>query len=310
MMIFLIFLIVLSVNAKSAYHIKELTSEILGKKMLYAVYLPDGYTTEKKYPIIYALHGMGTDHTVYQAFTNEIDDAIKNGVLRPVVIAVPQAFDSFFVNNYNGTFKFEDYFFEEFVPHIESTYSIDAKASKRSVFGVSMGGFGAAYYSLIHQEMFTSSVAMSPALLPKDAISLMQILPDEYKEQLSFLVDIFSTNEYFNEHNFEHIVSSHPKKTYKTPIYGCIGQDDFLYMLVSYSGEVMKDAEMNYVWEDDKVGAHDFNYWKLKLPTVFKFIEDNFKKHETTTNNNNTNKDNGATTFSIFMMIMMMILLM
>ena len=39
--------------------------------------------------------------------------------------------------------------------------------------------------------------------------------------------------------------------------------------------------------EEDEVGEHDFTYWKSKLPKVFKFIEDNFKKAETTTNNNN-----------------------
>ena len=35
----------------------------------------------------------------------------------------------------------------------------------------------------------------------------------------------------------------------------------------------MKDAEMNYIWEIDKSGAHNSKYWKLKMPKALEFIE-------------------------------------
>src|SRR5262249_44231385 len=39
-------------------------SQALGRKMPYAVYLPPGYGTspQKRYPVLYMLHGMGGDH--------------------------------------------------------------------------------------------------------------------------------------------------------------------------------------------------------------------------------------------------------
>ena len=39
----------------------SIQSTVLGREMLYSVYLPAGYTSSKQYPVLYLLHGYGGD---------------------------------------------------------------------------------------------------------------------------------------------------------------------------------------------------------------------------------------------------------
>ena len=266
---------------------KTIDSKILNQKMKYAVYFPEGYSADKKYPILYALHGMGTDHTCYVIAEKEIDEAIKQKILKPSIIVTPQAFNSFYINSQDGaaqamdmsTDTFEDYFFNEFIPHIEKTYPTESTKSMRAILGISMGGFGAAYYSLVKKDYFSSTVAMSPALLPENGFTLINSI-DEVRETFIDLINAFGNDDYYNEHNFNYIVKNKPKGTFKTPLYGCIGKQDFLYNFVNPSTQVMKEYEMNYVWDDDDVGAHEVSYWLQKMPKALSFIEKNWTENK------------------------------
>lgn len=249
-------------------------SAIFGQLMPYAVYLPVGYDANKTYPIIYMLHALGEDHSTYIAFAPTFNDAMLNEQMTPAIAVTPQAFTSFYVNRYNGTLDYEKYFFEEFMPYIEETYPVDK--NNRALMGISMGGFGAAYYSIIHQEMFRSAVALSPGIFAPFTFEYFLSNNSNIVSQVT--IDAFGTPEYFYKHCIEIILSQFPAGTFKTPIYGCMGHQDFLYPLVKTTGQVMEKYKMNYIWEDDEIGAHELPYWLTKFPKAFAFIEKHWKR--------------------------------
>ena len=111
------------------------TSEILKSERNFAIYLPPGYeTSERSYPVLYLLHGAGDDQTGWVQFGEVLrttDIAIKNGTATPMIIVMPDANTGRrgYFNTIDNEWKYEDYFFEELMPYVETKYRI--KSEKR-----------------------------------------------------------------------------------------------------------------------------------------------------------------------------------
>ena len=100
-------------------------SEILGCVKKYCIYLPQGYSDENRtFPVLYLLHGLTDTHTAWRDKGNVKDIAtelINDGKAQEMIIVMPDAgttYDGYF--NCEG-WRYEDYFFQEIIPHIEST---------------------------------------------------------------------------------------------------------------------------------------------------------------------------------------------
>ena len=72
------------------------------------------------------------------------DKAIKEGKATPMIIVMPDAQTGRrgYFNDVRGDWRYEDFFFEEFIPYIEEMYRIRKKKEFRGVAGLSMGGYG------------------------------------------------------------------------------------------------------------------------------------------------------------------------
>src|SRR5690606_2656064 len=123
-----------------------LPSKILKGNRKYAVYLPPDYeTSQRKYPVLYLLHGGGDDQTGWIQF-GEVqtiaDREILAGRATPMIIVMPDANTGTrgYFNDLKNEWRYEDFFFEEFMPFVEKTYRIKGEKRFRAVAGLSMGG--------------------------------------------------------------------------------------------------------------------------------------------------------------------------
>jgi enterochelin esterase-like enzyme len=145
----------------------SLTSKILGGVRKYAVYLPPDYDrSQRSYPILYLLHGGGDDQTGWVQFGEVLhiaDKAIREGKATPMVVVMPDAnaVHRGYFNDISNQWRYEDFFFEEFVPFVENAYRIKSEKRYRAVAGLSMGGGGTYMYALHHPEMFSSACPLS-----------------------------------------------------------------------------------------------------------------------------------------------------
>ena len=99
------------------------------------VYTPPGYSKDKKYPVIYAVHGINnTPWSIFADWCVEAgtlaDNLIGEGKIQPVIIV---AFDNNNVNSHNELFN-------NVMPFVENTYPIIRDADHRGIYGYSMGG--------------------------------------------------------------------------------------------------------------------------------------------------------------------------
>jgi len=146
----------------------------------YSIYLPPDYQlSQRKYPVLYLLHGYTDDETGWVQF-GEVkaiaDQSIENGELTPTIIAMPDAGVSWYVNSADGKVKFEDFMVKEFIPYIDATYKTRATKQFRAVAGLSMGGMGTCIMAMKHPDLFSSAAPLSAATWTEDEIETM---PDD-----------------------------------------------------------------------------------------------------------------------------------
>ena len=128
------------------------------------VYTPPGYSTEKKYPVLYLLHGIGGDETEWQRFASPnvmLDNLLADGKVVPMIVVMPngraQKNDRAQGNVYGAApafAVFEQDLLKDVIPTIESRYSVLADREHRALAGLSMGGGQSLNFGLAHLDTF------------------------------------------------------------------------------------------------------------------------------------------------------------
>ncbi|MBO4434567.1 MAG: esterase family protein [Bacteroidales bacterium] len=143
-----------------------MSSQVLGVSVKYSIYLPESYNTDKdkRYPVVYMLHGIGDDNNSwngnYLHANLKIDSWTAQG-LGEMIYVYPQGFSSYYCNRYDGTFSYMDMFANELVPFIDKTYRTIPDKQHRAISGYSMGGFGAIALAEKHPELFIACAPLS-----------------------------------------------------------------------------------------------------------------------------------------------------
>jgi S-formylglutathione hydrolase FrmB len=131
--------------------------------------LPPGFDAhpQKKYPVLYFLHGLGGDQTfmVTSGAWNVVADGWERKSLGEFVVITPQAGRSFYINSKDGRARYDDFFIREFIPKMEKRFHLMSTRSGRAIGGVSMGGYGALRFAFKYPHMFSVVAVHMPALL-------------------------------------------------------------------------------------------------------------------------------------------------
>ena len=255
----------------------SLPSKILKGDRKYAIYLPPDYqTSERSYPVLYLLHGGGDDQTGWVQFgevQNITDKAIAEGKATPMIIVMPDANTGQrgYFNDPKNEWRYEDFFFDEFMPFIESKYRIKKEKRFRAVAGLSMGGGGSFVYALHHPELFSSVCPLSASTGPLTLEATKAWL--EQRKQSGTDAEI---DAYFKRHSVLELINAIPDDQKKAlRWYIDIGDDDFLFEGNSLAHIAMRKKEIPHEFRIYD-GGHSWPYWRKALPTVLSFVTDAF----------------------------------
>jgi len=142
----------------------EYDSQTVGTRRKMQVYTPPGYSTSKKYPVLYLLHGIGGDETEWQRFCTPnviLDNLIADGKAEPMIIVMPngraQKNDRAEGNVFASAPAFANFEYDllkDVIPAIEAKYSVKADREHRALAGLSMGGGQSLNFGLGHLDTF------------------------------------------------------------------------------------------------------------------------------------------------------------
>jgi endo-1,4-beta-xylanase len=146
---------------------KIFRSQAIGGDVSYFIYVPAEYKkTNKRYPVMYWLHGIGGAQTGIPRLVEMFDDAIVAGKTPPMLIVfVNGARDSWYCDSTDAKAPVETVIIKDLIPHIDATYRTVAKREGRIVEGFSMGGFGAAHLGFKFPELFAAVSMLDAALV-------------------------------------------------------------------------------------------------------------------------------------------------
>lgn len=142
----------------------EYDSKTVGTKRKMQVYTPPSYSTEKKYPVLYLLHGIGGNETEWQHFAQPdvlLDNLIADGKAAPMIVVMPNGRAQKNDRAEGDVFKsapafatFERDLLDDVIPAIESRYSTASGREHRALAGLSMGGGQSLNFGLAHLDNF------------------------------------------------------------------------------------------------------------------------------------------------------------
>jgi S-formylglutathione hydrolase FrmB len=156
---FLLLISVSSVNAAIVDTVDTYSSAM--KRNLKAVIVrPDNYDKLKELPVVYLLHGYSDN---YSGWIKKAGGFQKAADQYNMIIVCPDGgYGSWYWDSpVDDKFKFETYVATELVNWVDSKYKTIKDRKGRAITGLSMGGHGALYLALKHQDVFGAAGSMS-----------------------------------------------------------------------------------------------------------------------------------------------------
>jgi enterochelin esterase-like enzyme len=222
----------------------------VGTRRKMQVYTPPAYSVEKKYPVLYLLHGIGGDETEWERFAAPdilLDNLIADGKAVPMIVVMPNGRAEADDHSKNDVFrhapafaKFEDDLLKDVIPAIESRYSTAADREHRALAGLSMGGGQSLNFGLAHLDTFAWIGGFSSAPNTKPPTQLIAN-PNEAKQQIKLL-------------------------------WLSCGNKDGLITISQGVHAYLKEHDIPHVWNVDS-NAHDATEWRNNL---YYFVQKTF----------------------------------
>ncbi|MCC6459312.1 MAG: esterase family protein [Saprospiraceae bacterium] len=263
----------------------RLKSAILGTEVEYSIYLPAGYDqSNRRYPVLYLLHGYTDDETGWTQFGEAqhiADQTIASGDAPAMLIVMPDAGVSWYVNSADGKVRYEDFFVQELIPHIDASYRTRTAREFRAVAGLSMGGHGSLIMAMKHPDLFVAAAPLSAGIFTEQELTNM---PDDDWNHVfgppygAGLKGPERLTAHMAQNWILKIVENTGAEALKRVRYyiDC-GDGDFLIKgnMALHALLIDKGVPHEFRVRD---GEHNWPYWRSALPEVLKFVGESFHR--------------------------------
>ncbi len=228
--------------AHGAIETVEYDSKTVGVSRKMVIYTPPGYSKDKKYPVLYLLHGIGdieVDWNQKGLAGNILDNLIADNKAAPMIVVMPNgraAKDMTPQTPWDEQFSafaaFEQDLLADVIPYVESYYSVDPRSESRAIAGLSMGGGQTLNFGLGHLDTFAWIGAFSAAPNTK---TVEELVPNPVEAA----------------------------KKIKCLWISC-GDEDGLMHISQDVHRYLKENNVSHVWHVDS-GGHTWPVWKNDL---------------------------------------------
>ncbi len=190
---------------------EEYYSTTTGKDRNVNIILPANYTEEKKYPVLYLLHGIGGNQNEWIRGGQPqyvIGNLVARGLAKEMIVVVPNcraraddsATNEFSLEHYQAFDNFINDLRDNLMPYVNSKYSVASGRKNTAIAGLSMGGRESLNIGLKMPETFGYIGAFSPGYgvfgytangVTEEGLFTEETfrLPEEYKENTLLMLN-------------------------------------------------------------------------------------------------------------------------
>jgi enterochelin esterase family protein len=247
-----------------------LPSPTLGHPIVASVYLPEGAgtTDTPRLPVLYLFHGLGgreSDWVGAGDIAATLDREIAAGRVRPMIVVMPMAGDTWYVDDPAGAHPMETAFTTDLVAAVDARYRTAACRTGRATGGLSMGGYGALLYAFDRPDLYSAAISLSG--------SIFSPIPEGAPMRPGPPVTVFGAafGEPFDRDRFNAatlfpkvpVVAAAPARP---AVFLTAGDDDFLTLV---EGTVRLHLALKRAGMDSEMrifdGRHDWANWKAAI---------------------------------------------
>ena len=239
-------------------------SPTLNMKRRLTIYTPAGYETgNKKYPVLYLLHGMGGDEEAWIALGRTaqiLDNLIAQGKAKPMIVVMPNgnvdheaAPGESSLGMIKPTMQLPktmegsmEESFPDIVNFVDRNYRTVKAKSGRAIAGLSMGGFHSLHISKQYPDMFNYVGLFSAAIMPNEKVKSPIYENMEAKLKIQF--------------------SKQPALYWIA-----IGNTDFLYKANADYRKLLDEKGYKYTYFESEEG-HIWKNWRIYLTAFSQMI--------------------------------------
>ncbi len=214
------------------------------------VYTPPGYTKDKKYPVLYLLHGIGGDENEWARGGSPdviLDNLYVDKMAAPMIVVMPNgragkdvAARDPFPKQGPAFAAFEKDLLTDLIPFIEKTYAVKAERESRAIAGLSMGGGQSLNFGLNNLDTFAWVGGFSSAPNTKRPADL---------------------------------IKDHAEAAKKLRLlYVACGDKDGLFRISEGVHKMLDEKNVPHEYRVIPGGGHDFKVWKSDLYTFAQLV--------------------------------------
>lgn len=248
-------------QARRTRHVEEsVESAALGRAMKYRVLVPQDYdTSERRYPVLYLLHGLDGDYTDWTTRTNLAEYSRE----LPLIIVMPDGENSWYTNAAGAPAdRFEDYLLTDLQTDVVRKYRTINSRYGRAIAGLSMGGYGALKMALKRPATFAVAGSFSGAfsITREDGIGT-RLNPVERER----ILKIYGAGDAAaRRENDVHALAAAAKPGSAPYLYLDCGTTDFLLEDNRSAVAAISRAGLSYEYHE-VAGAHSWDYWDRRI---------------------------------------------
>ncbi len=231
-------------------------SEALGMQTAATIILPDP-SIEPPYPVMFLLHGLSDDHTIWLRRTS-LERYLEGS---PWIVVMPNGGRGFYTDAHQG-FAFGSAIGEE-LPRLIERYL--PTRPKWAVTGLSMGGYGAVRLALRYPDRFVSAVSHSGALDFGHTLERWDPADPRYPE----FSRIVGPEPEKHGHSLYSLASHLPKAQRPALRIDC-GTEDFLIESNRHFHEFLDRTGFAHEYEEFP-GDHNWGYWDEHVQEAIAF---------------------------------------
>ena len=249
----------------------QFKSELVGKVLPYDTLLPPEYfKTNRRYPVLYLLHGLFGRHDDWITRTNLAEYVAQY----QLIIVTPEGHDNWYVDSATvPQDKYESYFVRDLIPDVDARYRTIKDRRGRGIAGLSMGGYGALKFGLKYRNYFAFAGSLSGALDPVNRT----------EEHPGFLWDILRPSlvaafglpkSPTREANDLHQIARSAADISSLPFlyFDCGLEDGFLATNREFA-EILVARKISHEYRQ-LPGGHNWEYWDRQVREVLRLYAD------------------------------------
>jgi putative tributyrin esterase len=226
-----------------------------------AAYVLVPETGKGPFPVLYLLHGLSDNHTIWLRRTS-IERYIAD---LPLVVVMPDGGRGFYTDAEQG-FAFGKAIGAELIERIDRTFPTRADRSGRAVAGLSMGGYGALRLGLTHPDLYCAAVSHSGALNFGHKV----IYGDHIKDRAAEFTRILGEDPTGGPNDLYALAEKADKAALPALRLDC-GTEDHLIESNRTFHTHLTALGIPHAYEEHP-GAHDWAYWDRHIQDTLTFV--------------------------------------